>query len=284
MKIHKILNNNVIVSINEHNKEIIAMGKGIAFKKKIGDVIDDEVVDKVYTLSDDTSLKFQEILADIPIEHLSLSDDIINYAKLQLGKKLSDKIYISLSDHISTAITRFLDGIEISNFLLWDIKRFYKDEFLIGLKAIDMIEEKCKIRLPEDEAGFIALHIVNCEMDEDLDNVYEMTKAMQEILNIVKYYFNTDFDEESVYFYRFITHLKFFAQRLITKKTFNDEQDDGLLEIIKNKHHNAYQCSLKIKQFLLKKYNYDLSDEEMLYLTIHISRIIYKNEKKSNNN
>lgn len=279
MEIYKILNNNVIVRKNEHDKEIIAMGKGIAFKKKVGEHIEDELIDKVYTLSDEVSSKFQELAAEIPVEHMKISDDIIKYVKLKLGKKLNDSIYLSLCDHISTAILRHEEGVDVKNVLLWDIKKFYKDEFEIGKHGLEMIKEKLNVQLNEDEAGFIALHIVNAEMDEKLETIYEVTKVMQEILNIVKYFFHIDFDEDSVYFYRFITHLKFFAHRLITKSSYQDEQSDDLLELIKIKYKNAYACCLKIKQFLKTNYAYDLSQEETLYLTIHIARVVYKNER-----
>ena len=279
MEIYKILNNNVIVSKNEHDKEIIAMGKGIAFKKKVGEHIEDELIDKVYTLSDEVSSKFQELAAEIPVEHMKISDDIIKYVKLKLGKKLNDSIYLSLCDHISTAILRHEEGVDVKNVLLWDIKKFYKDEFEIGKHGLEMIKEKLNVQLNDDEAGFIALHIVNAEMDEKLETIYEVTKVMQEILNIVKYFFHIDFDEDSVYFYRFITHLKFFAHRLITKSSYQDEQSDDLLELIKIKYKNAYACCLKIKQFLKTNYAYDLSQEETLYLTIHIARVVYKNER-----
>ena len=39
MKIHKILNNNVAVVLDEHGDEKIVMGKGICFKKKAGEAI-----------------------------------------------------------------------------------------------------------------------------------------------------------------------------------------------------------------------------------------------------
>ncbi len=199
MIINKILNNNVVVVKDKSGKEKIVMGKGIAFKKSVGETFDETKIDKVFTLTNiDISNKFQELIYDIPVKHIKLADQIISYAKLQLGKKLNDMIYISLTDHIHTSIVRFIDGITIKNALLYDIKRFYPDEFNIGMYALNVIEEILKIRLPEDEAGFIALHIVNADMDETgIQQMYTMTKIMQQILNIVKYVFNVEFDENS---------------------------------------------------------------------------------------
>lgn len=280
MLINKILNNNVIVSVDENNNEVIAMGKGIAFKKKCGEEIPNEIIDKIYILSSkDMSNKFQELLADIPLDHMNLSDEIIDYAKITLGKKLNDSIYISLTDHVYTAINRFSEGVLVKNALLWEVKRFYKDEFKLGMKALDMIENRFDVRLPDDEAGFIALHIVNAQLDENLPVVYDITKVMQEISNIVKYYFSITFDEDSVYYYRFITHLKFFAQRLFNDNEYKDEQDDGLLDVIKVKYAPGYACVQKITNFIAEKYTYNLSDEEQLYLTIHITKIVHESTR-----
>ena len=167
MRIFKILNNNVAVILNEEGQEQIVMGRGICFKKRPGDEIPDDMIDKEFHLSTpEAHNKFRELIQDIPMEHISLGEEIITEAKKRLGRKLNDMIYISLIDHVHTSILRFLDGITVKNVLLWDIQRFYKEEYQIGLRALDLIEEQCKVRLPEDEAGFIALHLANAQMDE----------------------------------------------------------------------------------------------------------------------
>ncbi len=277
MKIEKILNNNVVI-INENGIEKIVMGRGLAFHKRPGDMFDEKMVDKVFTLTNQkAATKFQELIVDIPIEHIVLAEEIISYAKMQISKPLNEMVYISLVDHIYTSICRFLDGIVVKNALLWETRRFYPEQFAIGMKALDMIEERFKVRLPDDEAGFIALHLANAAMDEqNMQNIYQITKVMQEIVNIVKYKFNVDFNEDSVYYYRFITHLKFFAQRLVTRKAYDDDSDNTLLNMVKKQYKNSFDCVEHISGFILKKYQYVLSDEEKLYLTIHIERIIYK--------
>lgn len=279
MVIEKILNNNVVITKDQNNNEIVAMGRGIAFKKRTGDYISKDVIDKVFKLSEpNISNKFQELISDIPVEYMKLSDKIISYAKDTLDKRINDNIYISLTDHMHTAIERSREGINIKNALLWDIKIFYKDEFEIGIKSLDYIEEEFNVRLSEDEAGFIALHLVNAQSNQDIKITYEITKIMQEILNVVKYYYGITFDEESVYYYRFITHLKYFAERLINKNTYNSHDDD-LFDVIKLKYKNAYNCTEKISEFIYKNYNYQLTDEEKLYLTIHVEKVVSKSVK-----
>lgn len=280
MVIAQVLNNNVAIIKDEDGVEKVVCGKGIAFKKKPGDEINPEAINKVFVIQDKIQKEhFRQLVAEIPIEQLQLSSDIIEMIKSKLGKKLNDSIYITLSDHIYTAIQRFNEGIVIRNSMLWDIKRFYETEFQLGEKALVMIKERMNVELPEDEAASIAIHIVNAEMDESsLDQTMKITKIMQEISNIVKYYFSIEFDTDNVYYYRFITHLKFFAQRLVQNKTYEDTDGD-LLDIVKMKYVTAYNCVEKIAEFIQKKYDYTLSDEEKLYLTIHVERVVSKNGK-----
>ncbi len=282
MIIDRILNNNVVIIKDKDGLEQVVCGKGIAFKKKSGDFIDENEINKVFILKDKVkNKKFQEIVSNIQLQYLEVTNEIIEMIKLESGKKISDTIYISLSDHIHMAVERFLDGISIKNYMMWDIKRFYQQEFQLSLKALDIIKEKLDVTLPQDEAAFITLHIVNAGMDnDDMHQTLEITKIMQEISNIVRYYFSIEFDTDSVYYYRFITHLKFFAERLLSDNIIKDSDDDDLLNMVKIKYKESYSCVEKITEFISRKYEYKLSKEEQLYLTIHIERVVNKNQNK----
>ena len=171
-------------------------------------------------------------------------------AKLEFAKKFKDNVIITLSDHLYVAIKRCREGMTISNPLLWDIKNFYEIEYDIGLRALELIKNKFHIQLPNDEAGFIALHIVNVELDEDnMDHIFQVTKVIQEIMTIVKYHFHAEFDTSNVYYYRFITHLKFFALRLLKDNQFNEDEELVLAaskrQLVKIQHH---QEKVRIRQ------------------------------------
>lgn len=278
MRIKKILNNNVITVIGENKKEIVIMGRGIAFSKQCGDIVSEDKIEKKFILKDDNDilLKFEQMISNIPHEHMEVSYEIIEYVKEHIDKDLSDQIYLSLTDHINFAIKRYKNGLEIKNAMLWDMKKFYSKEFKMGMKAVQIIKEKLGIDFSEDEAGFIAFHIINAEFNQSMPELMSVTKLVEDILNIVKYYFKLDFDEESINYYRFVTHLKFFAYRMLKNVCYKDD-DDFLYKIIKDKYHKPYLCSCKIKQYLKKAHNYELADEEMIYLTIHIERVVNRN-------
>ncbi|PKG22748.1 BglG family transcription antiterminator LicT [Niallia nealsonii] len=274
MKIVQVYNNNVISTFNEKNEELVVMGRGLAFQKKPGDLVDEEKIEKTFALKNkDMSEKFKTLLYEVPIEYMEITEEIINRAKSKLGRTLSDSFYISLTDHIHFAVKRKEKGYEIKNALLWEIKRFYKEEFSIGMKALQLIEERLGILFPEDEAGFIAMHLVNADLNQEMPNIANITKVMQTILNIVKYHYKMEFDEDSLNYFRFLTHLKFFAQRLYSN-TYIEDDDPFLYELVKQKHKEAFECTEKINEYIEKQFNYNLTDNEKLYLAIHIQRVV----------
>ncbi|AOC58288.1 MULTISPECIES: BglG family transcription antiterminator LicT [Bacillus] len=274
MIISKVINNNVVSAYDDEQHELVIMGRGIAFQKKSGDPIDEERIEKVFSIQNkDISEKFKTLLYDIPIEYMQVCEAIIDHARTTLNKNLNDSIYVTLTDHITFAIERHQKGMDIKNALLWEIKRLYKEEFMCGVEAIRIIQDKLNIHLPEDEAGFIAMHIVNAELNEEMPNVIQITKLIQDILNIVKYHFQIDLDEESLNYFRFVTHLKFFGQRLFNE-TQMENQNEFLYEVVKEKNTAAFQCAEKINDYVQKEYNRSLIEDEMLYLTLHIDRVV----------
>ena len=279
MKIHRAINNNIIGVLDANGQERILIGKGIGFRKHSGDEFDETLVEKEFRVAaSEKTERLIDILNEIPSEAVDASAAILEDAAETLRKTLNGGALISLSDHIHTAIVRTRDGISVKNVLLWETKRFYPDEFRIGERALDTIESLTGVRLAEDEAGFIALHIVNAQMENSADDLYGLTRVMQELLNIIKYTCKTPFDEESFHYCRFVTHLKFFAQRLLTHTTYNGDDNSELLAVVKKQYPKAYQCTGKVGQFTEKNYGYPLSDEERLYLTIHIARILDKSQ------
>lgn len=270
--IKKIFNNNAIVVKDSDKHEYVVMGCGIAFKKNVGEKVEERLIEKTFILKQkEASEKFKLLLEDVPAQHVSLCYDIIEYAKNILGVELNDYLYVTLTDHISNALKIFDEGFRCTNPLIWEIKKFYPKEFKIGLKALEFIDTETGRKLPTDEAGNIALHLINSQANgsfNKVEDVVNQTKKIQDILNIVKYTYNITLDENSINYERFVTHLRFFFQRLNIKEKLETE-DDFLFRQIKKKYKKAYECMLKIQKYLEEQ----LSDDEQLYLTIHIKRV-----------
>ncbi|MDF2542372.1 MAG: transcription antiterminator LicT [Herbinix sp.] len=212
-KITKVINNNFVCSVNDHDEEIIVRGPGIGFQKKTNDIVDQAKIEKIYSMASQTTLnKLQSLVDNIPLEHVQVCTEIIDVIKNKLDKKLNDNIYITLTDHISFAIERNRLKLQYHNVLLWEIKKFYQTEYQLGLHALEIIKDKLGVALPEDEAGFIALHIVNAQLDTDMSEMMKITTLIQDVLEITREYYKIKFDEDSLHYARFITHLKYFGQ------------------------------------------------------------------------
>jgi len=274
MKIKKVLNNNAVTALDEQNQELVVMGLGIAFKKKTGDRLDEKKIERIFSLQDQiSSNKLEALINQIPSEFLDLTEKIVRYAEHSIGQNLSNSIYLTLTDHIYFAIERFNDGLLIENPLVWEVKKFYKEAFIMGEMALEMIKEQFNITLPNDEAASIALHIVNAQLGQNMAATISMTKLIQDILNIIKYQFSIEMDEDDLSIQRLITDLKFYIIRIQSGQTYTDG-DQELFDIISEKYARAYTCTEKIDHFLFNMLRTHLTKDEKMYLTIHIQKLL----------
>lgn len=276
MKIQKVLNNNIVVSRDEQQRELILLGKGIGFGKKPGMEADEDKIEKKFIGFTESRYEAQlvELLERIPVEHFAIGMQIVEHVRERIQKPLNENLVLMISDHMSFAIERQEKGLELQNALLWETKKFYPDEYRLGMDAVDIIERETGIRLADDEAGFLALHIVNAQYGTDSGISRKMIQMIQDIINIVRYAYSMELDDSSLDYIRFVTHLKFFLQRIFTGNCY--EKDSGLYQLVSKMYPQAMNCSLKIREYMRKKLDYELGEEELGYLTIHIEKLTRK--------
>ena len=63
------------------------------------------------------------------------------------------------------ALERYKKGIVLQNRMLWEIQKFYPKEYLLGSEVLSYLNQELNVNLPEEEAGNIAFHIVNAQID-----------------------------------------------------------------------------------------------------------------------
>lgn len=273
MKVEKVINNNVISSFGEDGVEIVIMGTGIGFGAKQGTPVNEKKIQKIFRLEDQALVKqFEELVRNMPSEYMEVSADIISHARKTLHLKLSKSIYLTLMDHIYFAVERIREGIVLQNALLWEIKRFYPQEYLVGKFALEQVRNRLGVVFPEDEAGFIALHFVNAEYDTKISDTVAMTRLIQGILGIVKEKMCMEFDEESLHYERFLTHLKFLVQRVYRNELLRDEEVE-MARMLQDKYPREYACSEGIAAYIEQEQGERISSEEIMFLTVHIRRV-----------
>lgn len=279
MVILKILNNNLALSKDESGREVIVKGKGIAFQKRRGQEIDKSKIEKIFVADSPQKRKQMETyLLSIPEEYFDFVEEFVDHIKEEGDLQLNPSIYFTLSDHIHGTFQRLDKGIQIKNMLLMDIRQLYRREYEIGVSMIGELKERFGRELPIDEAGFIALHLINAQ-DVNKSNIEEIAEIVQKILDVVaKYYAPVVFCEDDMYYQRFVTHLKYFAQRYLHKELQYSE-DTSLYEIIRNQYKEAYGCAKLVYLMMEEDYGYRMTEEEMLYLIIHIQKVTEDHKK-----
>lgn len=282
MKIKKPLNANAILVVNDDQSEFILFGKGIGYGKKVGDKVDNDNVNQTFIPLKNSELKeYLTILESIPAELLELSRQVIQEAEERLDCKLNPSIYFMLSDHLNFAIERFKNDINVTNRVFWEIKNFYPQEFKIGLYALKLIKRELGLILPEEEAANVAFHIINAQSSAEMKaDGMNYAKLIATVNSIIRYSINSELDNTSVHYQRFITHLKFFAERFFNDKMLDDS--NHLFEQIVQLYPRATEISFLIKDQLELVYAKKISKEEIAYLAIHINRMLNSEEISKN--
>ncbi|MGX7173187.1 PRD domain-containing protein [Enterococcus ratti] len=279
MKIKKIINNNVAL-IDRGGNELIVYMTGIAFKKKIGQRIDDSEIEKTYVLDSKDRLEhFSYLLSHSDDKLISLVNELVHSWEKESGKKANDYLYLALLDHLTFALKRSKKGQYIRSPLFWEVKKFYPVYYKIGLEALNKLEKYFNYSFPTDEAVSIALHFVNLqEKHVDFDEQIEDMKALRDILNIIKYHFHLAIDEDSINYMRLVTHLQYFIERLRKQQVYV-ENESQLFEQVKKLYPKAYTAVEKIEIYVKETFNMYLSKEEYTYLMVHVNRVAERGEK-----
>ncbi|MCA5012202.1 MULTISPECIES: PRD domain-containing protein [unclassified Enterococcus] len=280
MKVSQILNNNVAI-VSRGDNEVIVYAKGLAFRKKVGQVIHENEIEKTYVLDSNDMLEhFSYLLAHSDASHITLVNQIIAYGEEKLNEKSNDYLSLTLLDHIEFALKRAAKGQFIRSPLTWEVKKFYPQHFEIGMYALDLINEQFQVAFPEDEAVSIALHFVNLQEDKNnLDETIRSMESLRDILSIIQYHFQIKLDEGSMNYMRLMTHLQYFIQRLLTKSN-HEESDTILNEQIKSLYKESFECVQKIRVYVQQKYACDLTIDEETYLMLHIHRVTHRSQRE----
>ncbi|WP_318709055.1 BglG family transcription antiterminator LicT [Candidatus Acetatifactor stercoripullorum] len=274
MVVGKVINNNVISSWDADHNEIIVMGRGIGFQKRPGQTVSEADVEKIFRLENsDVRRQFENLLENIPLENIQVSADIIAYAKEQLNTRLSQNVYLTLTDHISFAITRYREGMDFSNALYLEIKRFYPQQFEIGMHALDLIAEYTGIRLPDDEAASIAIHLVNAQFDTKVRDTWRVTNVIRDTIKILEEELSLP-PEDSFRMDCLLSNLKFLSYRMLLMPSGEGEEDEQFYQFVKGYCSREYLAAQKVREHLKKEYQCEMTEEEQIYLTLWIKQTV----------
>lgn len=275
MKIIKVYNNNVVQTIDTQGREIIVMGKGLGFQKKAGQDLEVDKIEKTFVLQgDEKESDLFHLYSRMPAEEVDLVTQLISKAELVLDTSFEFSLYLSLGDHLHYALERSRQGLSIENPLAWEVRKFYPKEYQLGLETLEQIQEKFGIHMEKAEASSLALHLINAQKtNTGSQQEHQVNQMVHQLLDIVRLHFGwADFHEDTT-FHRLVTHLSYFAQRVLQGKVVG-RNDAFLFQQIQANYPQALAASEKIKIFVKESYGFEMSLDEQIYLTIHIQRMV----------
>ncbi len=276
MRVIKVLNNSLVLALDNAGQESILMGKGIGFHKSIGYEFQESEIEKVFVLKDkEVSRNIIRLAAETDSVFFELAKAVIDYAIDTFDMKLMDHIYLSLTDHLSFAARRVREGIVLQNFYTLEMKKFNPQEFQVGEYAVNLMRERLDLEIPADEAGNIAFHFINAQFNHPYNSQNLLiSRTLDAVLDIVKYAFGINYNEDSTSYSRYVTHVRLFAQRLVSRNQLPDEKNDILYEQIHSICQKEFECVEKIQIYVYEQFRQKLSSQEKMYLALHIHRIL----------
>ena len=272
MIILKVFNNNSVVALSDDRQDVIVTGAGVGFHKKPGDRIDERRIEKQYVLQDEHKKRFEQLLADISNVCFEITDWIVKKATQELKKDFSSEIFIAISDHISYAMKRKSEGIYLPNIILNETKVLYKEEYEIGLMALEYIKKRTGCKLEIDEAGYIALHLANFAVANQDNNAVKIVSFTKEVIDVIQNTMNKQLGENTLACARISIHLKYLSERIFRNEKVQLEDTTYDIRSMLKMDPRLSLCINRIDKLIRQNYNYELSPDEQTYLCIHIKR------------
>lgn len=279
MRISRIYNNNVVLTVDHHGKESVMIGRGIAFGKRKGQLVDPAAVEQTFVPEQGMSgERLSMTLSEIPAEILSIATLLESKVRAEGALELSNSFILPLADHLHYAVVRARDGVRVEYPLAPEVTVLYPREVEYGRTVLQMVRERLQVELDPNEAIPLALHLVNAQFaTADMSQAFRMTEVFAQVFEIIEASYERKIDPDSMSAARFVTHLRYLfvrASRASTNHTEDDEvSQPSLLAALRADAPRAYACAQKVLLVLQMQLKQSLTRDELTYLTIHIARL-----------
>lgn len=274
MRIIKKINNNVALAKDGTGKDVVVFGRGIGFPAMPYELTDLSKIQRTFYEVKDS---YVELSASLPEDMVMLAADIVELAQCELDCELNPALPFTLADHLNFAVERFQNGMVLNTPMAYDVEHFYPVEAALGRRALEIIRQSMGISLPACEAVNIALHLVNGEMESsDMPATLAATKVIRDVTEIIETSLDIQLDTAGFNYSRFVMHLRYLIQRMQQ----GAQESTGMgaaMWPIRLQYPEIFRCTQKIADYLLQSCGWQCSQDEMLYLFMHINRLESRN-------
>jgi activator of the mannose operon, transcriptional antiterminator len=238
--------------------------------------------DQYLRIDHSTACKLKE-LVDIDYHKL---EKIVGSAEENIGYKFTDEAFIALIIHIAISIKRLQDKKDIifSSYELSDFKN--NAEYKVAEKLAEDIYKYFQIQLPEQEVGYIFLHILGSKLQQDSTNEIELklqgeldselaVVMAKEILSITEKVLSIDLRKDKQALNALILHLRPTINRL----KYGLNLKNPILEEIKQNYPDIYGVAWITSSVFEKYLSKKISEDEIGYIALHLGAAIERQKK-----
>lgn len=269
MRVVKNIHNNISLCLDSKGNEVVAFGKGIGFKKPPYEIPICQIERTFYNVNP----VFINTLYQIPEEIIDVSTNIIDYANNILSGKYNSNLIFTLADHIMFSIKRQKENIYINLPLVHEVKHIYPKEIQIGEYALTVIKEKLNVDLPKQEVAVITLHIIEYGLVDNQLTGLNRQNEIDKCAETVEECMGLKIDKEGFDYSRFVSHMYYLLDRVANNKEVKTQNYKMFHKLI-NEYPKTYECTKRICEVL----EIQLNDEELMYLILHVNRLISREE------
>lgn len=270
--IRRIYNNNIVLAVDDAGEEVIATGAGVGYLTGRGRPVDESRIERMFRMTGLAKSGAFRVLLELPYEVISATTHISTLLKQRHGIVLTPTLEVALADHLAQALKRVEAGQPIYNSMLWETKMTYPAEFAIALEVLEDLHNELGTRLPLDEAGFITIHLAGAGLAGDPERAMSLGRALHDVVELVENELGITVDPSGPSTTRFLTHVKFVIQRLTHNKAFAGSFDE-IFQTLKRQYPDTHACATHIGEYLQKQFNTSVTEEEELYLMLHLRRL-----------
>lgn len=268
MKVVKNINNNVSICQDSMGREVVAFGKGIGFAKPPYE-LDLSQIQRTYYDIDQTYI---ELINTIPEDILEISSRIVDTAERYLEQPFSSNTIFTLADHIQFSIERCRKRMNIKLPIANDIEYLYEKEYEVGKFALKLIRKKLRIALPRSEAAYIAMHLLNSEEKQRSKERMLNDQVIRKATKIIEDIFSFQIDQEGFNYSRFVSHMHYLFKRGMKQDQIHSRNGKMYSDLVKE-YPKTHECAQKISDMIKETMDISLTDEEKMYLILHINRL-----------
>lgn len=273
MIVVKNINNNVALCLDSKGQEVVVFGKGVGFLKPPSEV----PLSKIQRTFYDLNRKFLPLLADIPLDVIDFTAQQVAQIRGQLPYETNANLIMTLADHLAFAMTRAKKGIYTPMPSIYEMEQNYPVEVGIGRQIIKAMEQTFHVKLPKGEVQGVAMHFINASLGSpssgQLTAEEEYETILERMTQIVEYALQVTIRRDTFNYARFATHVQYLLKR-VQEESSIDSDNLQVYASIRDEYKDISACVDQIHEYLQRNWSIDLSEEEKLYLIMHINRVI----------